>query len=135
VAVWKKGDITRLQIDVILVNAANDQEGGLGCFVPDHRCIDNVIHRGAGPRLRQACHEAMLAYRGGGYLLSGAGTPPIVTPAFFLPSNHVIHITGPHIRSGRSPTDVERHLLAKAYWGSLNKAAFLRVVLLLRTEE
>lgn len=35
-----RGDITDLDVDVI-VNAAN--ENLLGCFVPQHRCIDNVI--------------------------------------------------------------------------------------------
>ena len=51
-----QGDITALECDAI-VNAGNDQ--GLGCFVPEHRCIDNVIHRAAGPRLRLACKDEM----------------------------------------------------------------------------
>ena len=46
VAVWR-GDICRLQVDAV-VNAAND--AGLGCFQPAHRCIDNVLHRAAGPQ-------------------------------------------------------------------------------------
>lgn len=37
---WK-GDITTLKVDAI-VNAANSQ--GLGCFIPCHRCVDNIIH-------------------------------------------------------------------------------------------
>ena len=37
---WQ-GDITRLSVDAI-VNAANNQL--LGCFAPNHRCIDNAIH-------------------------------------------------------------------------------------------
>lgn len=48
---WK-GDITRLNAEAI-VNAANSAM--LGCFLPLHNCIDNVIHSAAGPRLRQAC--------------------------------------------------------------------------------
>jgi O-acetyl-ADP-ribose deacetylase (regulator of RNase III) len=55
VVVWR-GDITSLQVDAV-TNAAN--EAGLGCFQPGHRCIDNVIHRAAGPRLREACRRAM----------------------------------------------------------------------------
>ena len=49
IAVWR-GDITTLKVDAI-VNAAN--EAGEGCYVASHRCIDNVIHRASGPRLRK----------------------------------------------------------------------------------
>ena len=37
---WQ-GDITTLNCDAI-VNAANS--GMTGCYVPNHRCIDNCIH-------------------------------------------------------------------------------------------
>ena len=47
-----RGDICTLKVDGI-VNAAN--QAGLGCFVPHHVCIDNIIHRRAGPRLRKDC--------------------------------------------------------------------------------
>lgn len=40
VSVWR-GDITTLAADAI-VNAANAYM--LGCFIPNHACIDNVIH-------------------------------------------------------------------------------------------
>ena len=41
---WQ-GDITALRCDAI-VNAANS--GMTGCYVPNHRCIDNCIHTFAG---------------------------------------------------------------------------------------
>lgn len=41
---WQ-GDITTLRCDAI-VNAANS--GMTGCYVPNHRCIDNAIHTFAG---------------------------------------------------------------------------------------
>ena len=44
IAIWR-GDITLLQIDAI-VNAANKYM--LGCFTPNHPCIDNQIHSRAG---------------------------------------------------------------------------------------
>ena len=50
IVLWQ-GDITRLAVDAI-VNAANSAL--LGCFVPGHRCIDNVIHSCAGVQLRNA---------------------------------------------------------------------------------
>ena len=47
---WQ-GDITTLGCDAI-VNAANSQM--LGCFCPNHGCIDNAIHTFAGVQLRSA---------------------------------------------------------------------------------
>ena len=41
---WQ-GNISTLKVDAI-VNAANSKL--LGCFVPLHNCIDNVIHSAAG---------------------------------------------------------------------------------------
>ncbi|MBQ8698686.1 MAG: macro domain-containing protein, partial [Schwartzia sp.] len=57
VVLWQ-GDITRLAADAI-VNAANSAL--LGCFVPGHLCIDNVIHSAAGLQLRDACAAIMRA--------------------------------------------------------------------------
>ena len=51
---WR-GDITTLQCDGI-VNAANSHM--LGCFCPNHGCIDNAIHTYAGVQLRLACAGA-----------------------------------------------------------------------------
>ena len=45
---WQ-GDITTLKCDAI-VNAANS--GMTGCYIPNHRCIDNAIHSYAGVGLR-----------------------------------------------------------------------------------
>lgn len=50
---WQ-GDITTLKCDAI-VNAANSRM--LGCFCPNHGCIDNAIHTFAGVQLRLACAE------------------------------------------------------------------------------
>ena len=52
---WR-GDITTLQCDGI-VNAANNQL--LGCFCPNHGCIDNAIHTFAGVQLRLTCAKLM----------------------------------------------------------------------------
>ena len=56
---WQ-GDITTLRCDAI-VNAANS--GMTGCYVPNHRCIDNAIHTFAGVELRLAC-EALMEKQG-----------------------------------------------------------------------
>uniref|UniRef100_A0A7S1UKE1 Macro domain-containing protein n=1 Tax=Phaeomonas parva TaxID=124430 RepID=A0A7S1UKE1_9STRA len=114
VGVWR-GDITTLRVDAI-VNAAND--AGLGCFQPEHRCIDNVIHRAAGPRLRESCRKAMQERRS----RLSAGTAPIVTPGHALPARHVLHVTGPQVRSGSEPTAEQSAQLAAAYRNCLGAA-------------
>lgn len=51
------GDLCHLEVDAI-VNAANSDL--LGCFIPNHRCIDNAIHTFAGVQLRECCHQIQL---------------------------------------------------------------------------
>lgn len=104
ISVWQ-GDITRLQVDAI-VNAANSAL--LGCFVPEHHCIDNAIHTHAGVQLRQACHELMLRQ---GYD-EPTGTAKI-TPAYNLPCRYVLHTVGPIVRGELTPIHMEQ--LANCY--------------------
>lgn len=105
VSVWR-GDITTLEVDAI-VNAANS--AGLGCFQKGHKCIDNVIHSVAGPRLREACRKELLGRD------LAVGTAPIVTPGFFLPCAHVVHVTGPQLARSARPTELEEKQLCFAY--------------------
>lgn len=81
------GDITTIRCDAI-VNAANSQM--LGCFCPNHGCIDNDIHTYAGIQLRQECDRLMRAQ--GHEEATGAAK---ITPAFNLPCKYVIHTVGP----------------------------------------
>ena len=109
---WQ-GDITTLKCDAI-VNAANS--GMTGCYIPNHRCIDNAIHTYAGVELRLACAE----------LIEQQGYPePIgqakITPAFNLPCRYVLHTVGPII-DGRV-TQRDRELLASCYRSCLELAA------------
>ena len=109
---WQ-GDITTLQCDAI-VNAANS--GMTGCYIPNHRCIDNVIHTFAGVELRLACAE----------LMEQQGYPEPtgqakITPAFNLPCRYVLHTVGPIIH-GRV-TQQDRALLASCYRSCLELAA------------
>lgn len=82
--IWQ-GDITTLKCDAI-VNAANSQM--LGCFCPNHGCIDNAIHTYAGIQLRNKCADMM---RGE---IEQTGKAKI-TPAYNLPCSYVIHTVGP----------------------------------------
>ena len=113
-AVWR-GDIRRLAVGAV-VNAANDR--GLGCFQPSHRCIDNVLHRAAGPRLREEC-RAHMAKRGP----LVAGSAPMLTSGYHLPASHVLHVTGPSLQPrGRQPTPEEEAQLVACYTGCLDAA-------------
>lgn len=85
---WQ-GDITTLAAGGI-VNAANSAL--LGCFIPLHGCIDNIIHSRAGVQLRLACQELMEA-RGHEEPTGQAK----ITPAYNLPSRFVLHTVGPVI--------------------------------------
>lgn len=109
---WQ-GDITTLRCDAI-VNAANS--GMTGCYVPNHRCIDNAIHTYAGVELRLACTELMEQQ---GYP-EPTGTAKI-TPAFNLPCKYVLHTVGPIIDGPVTAQD--EALLASCYRACLEKAA------------
>lgn len=109
---WQ-GDITTLKCDAI-VNAANS--GMTGCYIPNHRCIDNAIHTFAGVELRLACEELM--ERQGYPEPTGRAK---ITPAFNLPCRYVLHTVGPII-SGRV-TKEDKELLASCYRSCLELAA------------
>ena len=108
---WQ-GDITTLKCDAI-VNAANNQM--LGCFCPNHGCIDNAIHTYAGVQLRLACAELMK--KQGHEEPTGQAK---ITPAYNLPCRFVIHTVGP-IVYGR-PTDKYCELLRSCYRSCLKVA-------------
>ena len=112
VYLWQ-GDITTLKCDAI-VNAANS--GMTGCYVPNHRCIDNAIHTFAGVELRLACAK----------LMEQQGYPEPtgqakITPAFNLPCKYVLHTVGPII--GGRVTKEDEKLLASCYRSCLELAA------------
>ena len=109
---WQ-GDITTLQCDAI-VNAANS--GMTGCYVPNHRCIDNAIHTFAGAELRLACAE----------LMEKQGFPEPtghakITPAFNLPCRYVLHTVGPIVYGEVTPED--EAALTSCYQSCLQLAA------------
>ena len=109
---WQ-GDITTLRCDAI-VNAANS--GMTGCYIPNHRCIDNAIHTFAGVELRLACAE----------LMEQQGYPEPtgqakITPAFNLPCRYVLHTVGPII--GGRVTKKGKEQLASCYRSCLELTA------------
>lgn len=107
---WQ-GDITRLKVDAI-VNAAN--KDGLGCFIPNHHCIDNTIHTMAGAQVRT---DMALA-------LNGRKLPVgkvVVTKAYNLPTAFIFHTVGPVIYK-EPVSQMNQDLLAACYRNCLVEA-------------
>lgn len=109
--VWQ-GDITRLAADGI-VNAAN--RGLLGCFLPNHGCIDNAIHSAAGMQLRDDCAKIIAAQ---GHEEDTGDCK--LTRAYNLPSRFVMHTVGPMVR--REVTEEDRTALRACYLSCLDMA-------------
>ena len=96
-----EGDITQLDVDVI-VNAANSRLAGGGG-------VDGAIHRAAGPELLAACRK-----------IGGCPTGEArITPGFALAAKHIVHAVGPVWGGGNQG---EAELLAGCYRSSLELA-------------
>lgn len=113
---WQ-GDITTIECDAI-VNAANS--GMTGCYVPNHRCIDNCIHTFAGVQLRNEC--ARIMQEQGFEEPTGKAK---ITKAYNLPCKYILHTVGPVI-SGRL-TRRDKELLASCYRSCLELAEEYKV--------
>lgn len=115
---WQ-GDITTLAADAI-VNAANSAM--TGCYIPNHRCIDNAIHTFAGVQLRLYCHAYMQEQAGkkGASYAEPTGQA-MLSPAYNLPSKFILHTVGPIV--GDALTEEDGKLLASCYTSCLNLAS------------
>ncbi|KAJ5379934.1 uncharacterized protein N7496_002362 [Penicillium cataractarum] len=114
ISCWK-GDITTLTDITAIVNAANSQLEG--CFRPEHRCIDNVIHSAAGPRLRDACHNIIESQE----YPEPVGSAK-VTPGFLLPAQYILHTVGPQLHQKVKPHAHQQAQLASCYQACLDAA-------------
>ncbi|GLB04986.1 hypothetical protein AtubIFM57258_011015 [Aspergillus tubingensis] len=115
---WQ-GDITTLDGVTAITNPANEQM--LGCFQPAHRCLDNVIHTRAGPRLREECFQQMA--QGQRILPVGQAR---ATKGYCLPAPHVIHTVGPQLDAEQPvPTTHQRQQLQQCYEAILDVAESL----------
>ncbi len=114
IILWQ-GDIVTLKADAI-VNAANSKL--LGCFIPNHNCIDNVIHSAAGLQLRDECNKIMQSQQRDEEIGKAK-----ITGAYNLPSKYVIHTVGPAIPQGSKPSNRDKDLLASCYKSCLDIAS------------
>ncbi|MGW1255268.1 protein-ADP-ribose hydrolase [Streptomyces sp. NPDC002513] len=112
------GDITTLGADAI-VNAANSAL--LGCFRPQHPCVDNAIHNAAGPRLREDCHTIMSLQNAS----EPVGTAKL-TRGYHLPARYVLHTVGPIVDGPVRPSHEQD--LAAAYRSCLDLASEIETI-------
>ncbi len=101
---WQ-GDITSLKVDAI-VNAANSEF--LGCFIPNHHCIDNEIQSKGGYQIR--LDVAKIRREQGRKEPMGRAK---ITPGHNLPAKYIIHTVAP-ITMGKSSA-VKSQLLSECY--------------------
>ena len=87
----------------------------LGCFFPNHLCIDNAIHTFAGVQLRIACNNIMQRQ---GYKEKTGNAK--ITPAYNLPCRYIIHTVGPIVKD--KPTKKDCELLKSCYYSCLKVA-------------
>lgn len=100
-----KGDITKMEVDVIVNAAKNSLLGGGG--------VDGAIHRAGGKEILKECIK--INKKQGGCETGEA----VITTAGKLKANYVIHTVGPVWRGGENN---ERELLRKSYYNSLRLA-------------
>ncbi len=107
-----KGDIVTLKCDVI-VNACNSKL--LGCFIPNHYCIDNAIHSYAGLELRKELIEIMSKQN-----KDEENGKCKVTKGYSLFSKYIFHTVGPIVN--KKITNSNRNDLISCYKSCLEKA-------------
>lgn len=107
-----KGDIVPLKADAI-VTAANNEL--LGCFRPNHHCIDNAIFTYAGLELRREMMGMMNEQKH-----SEPNGMVKVSKAYNLPSKYVFHTVGPIVDN--KPNKQSEIDLRNCYISCLEKA-------------
>lgn len=111
-----KGDITVLKVDCI-VNAGNSEL--LGCFIPNHSCVDNVIHSIAGLKARRDLIKIMDEI----HTINNGEVK--VTNAYNLKAKYIMHTAGPIVYGKVSQNNIDD--LKKCYINSLIETSKLNL--------
>lgn len=98
-----QGDLTQVKADAIVDPCSPHM---LGCFKPEHVCLDNEIHVFAGSRLRQECTQMMQG------TVATVGQARI-TKGYHLPAKYVIHTLPPQVKGNL--TAAQRKTLENCY--------------------
>lgn len=108
-SLWQ-GDITTIKCDAIVNPATSNL---LGCFKPNHNCIDNKVHTYAGISLRLKCKEIT---KGSNIETSKV----ILTEGYNLPCDYIIHAVKPIVDN--ELTDEKKEEIKDFYINSLDLA-------------
>ena len=100
-----KGDICLLEVDAIV---CSHSEEFLGCFVPDHFCLENNIHSAAGIELRNDCYFIKQSNKK--HMVPGFVA---ISDGHHLRAKKVIHALLP--KADKRPTNLDYHLLKVCY--------------------
>lgn len=114
--IWK-GDITTLEIDAI-VNPTNSKM--LGCFMPLHKCVDNLIHSFAGLQVRRDLIEMMEQQE-----FDEPNGLCKVTNGYNLKCKYIFHTVGPKVEEEITEENVND--LRNCYLSCLKKADELNI--------
>ena len=124
IALWKQGDMTKIQVDAIVNAATTNLQGGSG--------IDGVIHRAAGTKNREnlanLCSKALVALHKTKCEVGEA----VITAPLKLDDRvkKIIHTVGPTCKRGTPMAEEAKINLGKCYTSCLNllTAANLRSI-------
>jgi O-acetyl-ADP-ribose deacetylase (regulator of RNase III) len=107
-------DITLIVADCIVNIFDPADSTGSGCLKPGHKCLDNYIHKKAGPQVRFEC-EGQLA----NHLIEPGEM--FVTLGFNLPCRYIFHAMAPLYTDDPLNAKFNNDILASLYLNCLEK--------------
>ena len=100
----EKGDITKIDVDIVVNAAHSDLTGGGG--------VDGAIHNGAGSKLLEECLNLYGCLEG----------ECRITSAYDLPAKYIIHTVGPIWNQDKNKQKEAEEVLKRCYMSCLEMA-------------